>query len=121
MSTQPNTQPTQPTQVRRPWRATARTVFQALIAFAAMWAIIVETIGLDPSWQWVAVSLAVTGAITRLMALPVVEDFLERFVPFLAADPGEQAPSDRGDTDIVGIVLIVLLLIVVLILLGVLG
>ena len=111
---------TAPTQVRRPWRATARSVFQALVAFAAMWAIIVETIGLDPSWQWVAASLAVTGGITRLMALPAVEAFLERFVPFLAADPGNSTGDDRGDTDVVGIIVIILLIVVVLILLGVL-
>jgi hypothetical protein len=77
----------QPTQVKRPWRATARTVFQALVGFAAMWGVIVETIGLDPSWQWVSASLVVTGAITRIMALPAVEEFLAKFLPFLAAQP----------------------------------
>lgn len=79
---------TAPTQVRRPWRTVARSVFQAAVAFAAMWAVIVETIGLDPSWQWVSASLAVTGAVTRVMALPAVDDFLARFVPWLATQPG---------------------------------
>jgi hypothetical protein len=76
--------------VKRPWRATLRSVFQALVGFAAMWGVIVEAIGLDPSWQWVATSLAVTGAVTRVMALPGVEKWLERFLPFLAADPKGQ-------------------------------
>lgn len=80
------------TQVRRPWRATVRTVFQALVAFSAMWALIVETLNLDPGLQWVAASLAVTGGVTRVMTLPAVEAFLERFVPFLAAQPKLQPP-----------------------------
>lgn len=75
------------TQVRRPWRATVRTVFQAVVGLAAMWAVIVETIGLDPGVEWVAASLAVTGAMTRVMALPAVEAWLSKFAPFLAAEP----------------------------------
>jgi predicted permease len=74
------------TQERKPWRATLRTIFQAAVGFASMWALIVETIGLDPSWQWVSASLAVTGAVTRVMAVPAVNEFLARFLPFLAPD-----------------------------------
>jgi hypothetical protein len=74
------------TQARHPWRATVRTIFQAVVAFAAMWALIVEAAGLDPDLVWVSASLAVTGAVTRIMALPQVEAFLRRFVPFLAAE-----------------------------------
>lgn len=76
-----------PTQVRRPWRSTTRTIFQAVVGLAAMWALIVEAIGLDADWRWVAASLAVTAAITRVMALPAVERWLAAFVPFLAAQP----------------------------------
>lgn len=82
-----------PTQVKSPWRATLRTVFQALVGFAAMWALIVQAIGLNEDWQWVAASLAVTGAITRVMALPAVEAYLQRFLPFLAATPRAE-PGD---------------------------
>lgn len=78
-----------PTQVRRPWRSTARTIFQATIALAAMWALIVQTLGL-PDWAWVGTSVAVAGAITRLMALPQVELFLRHFFPWLAAAPKPQ-------------------------------
>lgn len=73
-------------QERHPWRATTRTVFQALVAFAAMWGLIVEAAGLDPDLVWVSASLAFTGAVTRIMALPQVEAFLRRFVPWLAAE-----------------------------------
>jgi len=57
------------TQETHPWRATVRTVFQALIALSASWAVIVETIGLDPGLVWVSGSLAAAAAVTRVMAL----------------------------------------------------
>lgn len=75
-----------PTQVRRPWRSTARTIFQSSIALAAMWGLIVEALGL-PDWAWVGASVAVAGGITRVMALPSVETFLRTFLPFLSAAP----------------------------------
>jgi hypothetical protein len=75
-----------PTQVRRPWRSVARTIFQATVSLAAMWGVIVEVAGL-PDWAWVGCSVAVAGGITRVMALPGVEAWLRRFLPFLAAAP----------------------------------
>ncbi len=79
---------TQPTQVRRPWRSTVRTAFQALVALAVLFPILVETAGLDPaSFPWLAVPLAVAAGFARVMALPQVEAFLRRFAPFLAAQP----------------------------------
>lgn len=97
MSTISSSSKTATTQTKQPWRATIRTVFQALVAFSAMWAIVVEAIGLDPGWQWVSASLAVTGAITRVMALPQVEQFLRRFVPLLAADRDDPGWTLDGD------------------------
>lgn len=84
------------TQTRRPWRATLRTIFQAALGLASMWALIVETIGLNPEWQWVASSLVVTAALTRLMAVPAVEEWLTRYIwtRWLAADP--EAPPTAG-------------------------
>ena len=78
---------TQPTQVRRPWRTTSRTLFQAFIALCVMFPVLVQTAGLDvAAFPWLAVPLAVAGAVARIMALPQVEAFLKRFLPFLAAD-----------------------------------
>lgn len=74
------------TQTRNPWRATMRTVFAAVVALSSMWVLIVEAIGLDAQLPWVSASIAATGAITRVMALPAVEAWLRRFVPWLAAD-----------------------------------
>lgn len=82
----------QPTQVRRPWRTTVRSIFQALVAFAALAPLIAaaveEATGVDlKGVPFVVLALAVCAAVTRVMAIPAVEVFLRRFVPFLAAAP----------------------------------
>lgn len=80
--------PNTPTQVRRPWRATARSIFQFLVALAVLFPVLVEGAGLDPAaLPWLGIPLAVAAVVTRIMALPQVEVFLRRFVPFLAAAP----------------------------------
>ncbi len=75
----------QPTQVVAPWTATVRTAFQALVGLAAMFPLIVDASGVGEGVAWVAVGTAISGAVTRIMALPQVNDFLRRFVPWLAA------------------------------------
>lgn len=89
------------TQVARPWRATARTVFQVLVALASMWGLIVAALGL-PDWAWVSTSLAVAAGITRVMALPGVEEFLNQWFPWLAANPAPRVvtPSEDGAYDV---------------------
>ncbi len=82
------TAPVKATQTAYPWRATARTVFQAVIALLAAAPVLLATAGVDGSVGAAATFLAVSGAVTRLMALPAVDDFLTRFVPWLAAQPG---------------------------------
>ncbi|WP_333811087.1 hypothetical protein [Timonella senegalensis] len=87
------------TQAAHPWRATLRTIFAALIGLASAWIVIVEAIGLDPGIPWVATSIAVTGAITRVMAIPGVIDWLERFLPWLA--PGGLSEDEvEGDVPV---------------------
>lgn len=49
-----------------------------------------------------AIGLAVAGAITRIMALPGVERFFRRFLPFLTAGTDrddEPAPATRQPVD----------------------
>lgn len=92
MTTQPATplEPVPPTQVRHPWRAVARTLFAALIAFAPMAPVIYrQATEQDPAQATgaVAVALGIAAGVTRVLALPAVEEFLRRFVPFLAAAP----------------------------------
>lgn len=87
---------TQPTQVRRPWKATVRTVFAVVVALAAMFPLLVQASGLDETLGPVAGALAISSAITRIMALPSVDDFLARFLPWLAADPPARRTGERG-------------------------
>lgn len=75
-----------PTQVAHPARATVRTIFQGAIAFAAILPLVITTAGI-PVVGWAAILIGVAGAVTRIMALPGVESFLENYIPFLAAKP----------------------------------
>lgn len=108
-----------PTQVRRPWRSTARTTFQAIVALAAMFPILVATSGLDPeALPWLAIPVAIAAALTRLMAVPQVEEFLRQFVPFLAAAPSPQkAGRRRGEAGMTDLMAVILVLVVVFVLL----
>lgn len=82
------------TQTAYPWRATARTVFAAVVAFAGMWPVIVGAAGLDEGIEWVSTSVLVTAGITRVMAIPAVDRFIQQFLPFLAAAPNARSSSD---------------------------
>lgn len=85
------------TQARHPWRTTVRTVFAFIVALAAMLPGLVNAAGLDETAPWVAGLLAVGSAITRIMALPEVEVFLRRFLPFLAAEPKSEPARHLGE------------------------
>lgn len=76
----------EPTQVKHPNRATIRSIFQGVVALAAITPLILSTAGI-PVVGWAAILVAVSGAITRVMALPGVEIFLETYIPVLAAKP----------------------------------
>lgn len=88
MSVQP--EPLPPTQVAHPWRATVRTIFAAVVGFAPMAPVIYQAATQqDPAQATgvVAGGLVVAGGVTRVMALPGVDAWLKKFVPFLAATP----------------------------------
>lgn len=75
-------------------RSTIRTALAVLIALAAALPVLVAEAGLDVTrWPWLGVVLAVAAAITRVMASPVTEGLLRRFVPWLAA--GTDDDTDR--------------------------
>ena len=76
------------TQENYPWQTIARTLVQALVGLAASWGLIVEALGLDPGVGWVATSLAVTAAVTRFMAVPQVNAWLAKYIPWLAPEGG---------------------------------
>ncbi|HEY9251557.1 MAG TPA: hypothetical protein VIP06_02780 [Nocardioides sp.] len=80
------------TQSKYPWRAVARTVFAGVVSAAAMAPLVYSAATEhDPAVAtgWAGTGLAIAGGITRVMALPPVNGFLARFVPFLAASPKE--------------------------------
>ncbi|WP_202605334.1 hypothetical protein [Glutamicibacter soli] len=84
------------TQSQHPWRATIRTILAIVIALAAM-APLVYTAATMQSPELAtgaaAAVLTIAAAITRIMALPVVEAFLQRFVPWLAAGARGDEPT----------------------------
>lgn len=85
-----------PTQVRRPTRTAVRTLFQAFVALCVLFPILVAQTGLDPDQvAWLAIPLAVAGAVARIMSQPQVETFLRTFIPWLAA-----APTPKPDTNL---------------------
>ena len=80
------------------WRRTIRTVFAVVVALAAIAPLVYAAAAQSEPAEatgLLAVVLAVAGGITRVMALPAVEVFLRRFVPWLAAyaedEPGLDA------------------------------
>ncbi len=83
-------QPAPPTQTRHPWRATARTVFAAAVAFASLAPVVAATAHVDAVPAVVQV-LAVAGAITRVLAMPAVDGWLRRYLPLLATTPAPKA------------------------------
>ena len=85
-----------PTQTTYPWKAVLRTIVAAVIGLGSVlpiaWVIVQEELGaiLSPEVMarigvGVTVALAVTGAITRVMAIPAVNDWLTRLG--LGAEP----------------------------------
>ena len=81
----------QSTQVKHSWRATARTVFQAAVGMAALAAPIYTAITHKDSnlvvGGFIGAALVVSAAVTKVMAMPIVDAWITKFLPFLAAQP----------------------------------
>ena len=71
------------TQELHPWKTTVRTAFQLIVGLAAILPFIADDLGATAPWAVGVVGVA--AAVTRVMALPQVEDFLEDHFPWLAA------------------------------------
>ncbi|WP_228787004.1 hypothetical protein [Nocardia terpenica] len=74
-----------PSQVAHPWQATARTVFAVVVALVSLIPVLAVAGGID-TVPAVAQVIAVCGAVTRVLAMPAVNDFIVRFLPFLAPE-----------------------------------
>ena len=102
-------------------RRTIRTVLQGVLAFAVLAPLIVQQLGLDTDkLPWLAGALAVLAAITKVMNLPQVEQFLQRYLPGIASGvavdgrhesgrDGDSADGDGGDSGHAMTVLVLLL------------
>lgn len=109
--TSPTPAPTglEPTQTRRPWRATIRTAFAVGIPAILLLPTIIQ-IALDelgPSlpdryrgWLVAAgvIVTAIAAIITRVMALPAVELLLRRLPGAALAAQPRPKPTDNGET-----------------------
>ncbi len=78
-----------PTQVQHPWRATTRTILAYIVAAGIVlpiaYGIFAEYLGEYIPIDWLAalawlvgLVVAVSGAVTRIMAIPQVNDWLTR-------------------------------------------
>lgn len=81
-----------------PWRRTVRTGFQFVVAFAPVAPQMYEAATQQEAGAatgFAATGLAVMLGITRVMALPSVEELLQRFAPWLAADDVDAAVVEQ--------------------------
>ncbi|GAA5056496.1 hypothetical protein [Streptomyces similanensis] len=68
-------------------KRSVRTVLQTAVGTAVALPAIVHASGVPESLPWVAGALAVAGGLARVMALPAVEQLLDRFGLGLVDDP----------------------------------
>lgn len=93
-----NHQPPGSSQTRRPWRAVARTTVTAALALLPILPKIADAADIDHI-PIVVIILAIAAAITRVIAIPEVDDWLDTYLPWLAADPyeGRHRPTQTKD------------------------
>ncbi|MFU8849452.1 hypothetical protein ACNAW0_00435 [Micromonospora sp. SL1-18] len=82
------------TQTRHPARATIRTIFAAVVALLSLLPTIAAVAGVD-AVPLVTQALVVTGAVTRVLAIPGVDAWLRRYLPFLASAPAAELPPPQ--------------------------
>ncbi|WP_175587184.1 hypothetical protein [Nocardia cyriacigeorgica] len=66
-------------------------MFQLVVGVAAALPMIVAASGLPETAAGVGVALGVAAAITRVMSIPAVNFALQRFLPWLAAEPDDRS------------------------------
>lgn len=78
-----------PSQVRRPWRTTVRTVIAAGVGLMPLLPDIARELDVA-TIPVVASTLTIVAALTRIFAIPEVDAWMDRYFPWLSADPHEQ-------------------------------
>lgn len=85
-----------PSQVKYPWRAVIRTVFAVVVSLAAGAPLLYTAAtqqSVEAATGAVGTILAVSAAITRVMATPFVNDFIRSYLPWLrATSNGDSTP-----------------------------
>lgn len=79
-------EPSRPSQIRRPWRATLRTVLVATLGVMPLLPEISRAAGIA-TVPAVVSTLAVVAAVQRVLTLPSVDKWLDTWAAPLAADP----------------------------------
>ncbi|MFW9231770.1 hypothetical protein ACOI9H_01710 [Corynebacterium striatum] len=74
--------------MKHPWRATLRTTLAALVGLLPVLPHIVNALGAG-SIPWVAATVTISAGITRILALPEMERWLDRYAPWLTPEPYE--------------------------------
>ena len=82
------------TQVKYPWRAVARTTIAATVGMLPLLPVIAHELGIE-TIPWVASTLAVTAAVTRVLANASVVAWLDKYLPALSPEP----PTATTNTD----------------------
>ncbi|MFC9895035.1 hypothetical protein ACFVMC_15225 [Nocardia sp. NPDC127579] len=78
--------PEQPTQCAHPARAAARSTAATLVGLGPLVPLLVAQLGQSRAAVVVAVALAGNAVITRVLAIPEVEEWLKHVMPWLAAE-----------------------------------
>ena len=87
---------TAPTQVTYPAKTTVRTVVQVVLGLAVAVPFLVDELGLEKTGGVVAVVLATSAVITRIMAIPGMNAILAKYVGLGAEPLG--SPTGRKTT-----------------------
>lgn len=87
----------EPTQVRHPARAAARSTAATLVGLGPLVPLLVAHLGETRAAIVLAAALAGNAVITRVLALPEVEAWLQRVLPILAASTTEPGRHRRDD------------------------
>ncbi|MEU2992963.1 hypothetical protein ACPCAJ_26240 [Streptomyces griseoincarnatus] len=76
-------------------RRTLRTIVQTALALAAGLPLIIDAAGIPQTAAGVGLALAIAGGITRVMALPVVDNLLPRWLRAAPHPDDELLALDR--------------------------
>lgn len=76
----------EPTQVAHPWRATARTATVATVALLPLLPEIARAANIE-TIPAVASTLVIVAALQRVLTLPGVEAWMNRYLSWLSAEP----------------------------------